>query len=259
MINYIKSEIYRIFHNKSSYLFIIICSLLLMSSNILLAIMKHQDQTFGYATTNFAFSFVYSQMSILFILCIMVASITFGNEYGYHTMKNSVSYGINRKDIYLGKFIVQIIYAIAAFLIILGVYVLTGYLLLENTGSDDLRLLLMTALISLPQFIFAIAVTNCFLFAIDSSGAAIAASCGAMIVLPQLSNILGMKFVFFTKLRSVLPWNLMNSIGFDMDRHELKLNWELSEGYRNYWMFGLIQAILFIIIGYMVFHKKEVK
>lgn len=259
MFSYIKSEFYRLFRNKGSYLFIVICSLLLLSSNVVLAIVKSTDSKFPYATTDFSLSNVYTNMIMVFILCIMVSIMVFGNEHNNHTMKNCISYGISRRTIYFGKLIVQILYAFVAFTIILGIHVASGYLLLENSGPQPLEVLLRTCFACLPLFLFGLAVANCFVFVIESVGSAIAASCGIMIVLPLVTQLLGMRFVFFEKFSEILPANIINAADFDPIKQEITFYWSTNTGLLNCWSLGMIQMVLFVLIGYVLFNRKEIK
>lgn len=259
MTSYIKSELYRLFHSKGGYLFIAICSLLLISANIVLAAVGHSDESFRYANTYFSLSLLYSDLPIVFILCVSVVSIVFGNEHNNHTLKNSISYGITRGSIYFGKLVVELVYAFVAFLIIVGLDIASSYLLLENSGPGNLELLMKAFLVALPLLFFAIATSNCFIFILESTGGAITAILLLLVAFPTVSGYLGLKFEFFATLTKILPWNMMNSIGFDYDALKLILPWEGSEGYYNYWFYGIVQMVLFVLIGYFVFRKKEIK
>jgi ABC-type transport system involved in multi-copper enzyme maturation permease subunit len=224
-----------------------------------LAAVNYAESEFPYANTRFSLSLFFSDFPIIFLLCITVASMVFGNEHSNHTMKNSISYGIPRGYIYFSKLIVEMVYALIAFVIIAGLHITSAFLLLENSGTNDLVLLLHTCIVSLPLLFYALAVTNCFIFIIEGTGGAIMATIGLLLVFPQISNYLGMKFIFFQKLSKILPWNLINNIGFDEKANQLMLPWEGTAGYYNYWIFGLIQMLLFTLIGFMIFRKKEIK
>lgn len=258
MSKYLKSEFFRILHIRSSYLFIAICSMLLLSSNILLAIVKQTDSSFKHATTYFSLGNVCTSMPIVFLMCIMVSNMIFGNEYYSHTLKNSVSYGINRSSIYFSKIIVQIVYSLVAFTIIIAIHVGSAYLLLENSGGEIMELLLSTFFAVLPLFLFVLAVTNCFSFLIESTGGTIAATCGVLLAIPMVSSLLGMKFEVVRKFDEILPWNLINNIGFDLEKFKLMLFWE-TDGHLKYWIAGIIQMLIFTALGYALFRKKEIK
>jgi ABC-type transport system involved in multi-copper enzyme maturation permease subunit len=259
MSNYIKSEIYRVLHSLGTYMFIIICSALLISSNIVLFAVKCAEPDFPYATTAFSISNIISSFIFIFILCMTVGSMIFAKEHSNHTMKNSVSYGISRGTLYFGKLIVAILYSIVAFAIIVGLHVASAYLLLEHSNVNELEVLLRTSFVSLPLLLFALAATNCFSFIIEGSGAAIGAEVGLLIAFPIISQFLGMKFEVFRKLSKVLPWCMLNNLGLDMDSFTLVLPWAGNSGYYNYWLAGSVQMILITVIGLIIFRKKEIK
>ncbi len=259
MLSYVKSEFYRILHNKSTYLFIIICSALLVSSNILLAAVKYSEPTFGYANTFFSIVNFMSSFAMVFILSIAVATIIFGNEYGNHTMKNSVSYGISRSTIYFGKLFVEIVYAIVAFAIITAFHVASAYLLLENSHMHELSVLIRMFLASLPLLLYVLAVVNCFAFIMEGTAGAIGFDALILFAIPIISSMMGMKFELFHKLAEILPWNLINNISMKEEPFDIVLQWEGNAGYYNYWIAGMVQLILITVIGYLIYRKREIK
>jgi ABC-type transport system involved in multi-copper enzyme maturation permease subunit len=188
----------------------------------------------------------------------MVAGMIFGNEYTNHTMKNSISYGIPRGMVYFGKLIVEVIYSIIAFVIIVGIDVASAYLLLENSGNQFFELFLRAILVSLPLFLYAVGVTNCFYFLIEGAGAAISAVTGLLVVVPLVCQLAGHRYEFIAKISQFLPWNLINNIGTD-DKFNLVLPWAGNTGYYNFWIAGIVQMVLFVVIGYVVFRKREIK
>lgn len=259
MTNYVKSELYRILHSRKTYLFIAICSALLVSSNIVLAAVKLSDSSFGYANTGFSIANYITNVSLIFILCISVAAMIFGGEHSNHTMKNSISYGITRGTIFFGKLIVEIIFAIVAFVIITGFHVASAYLLLQHSNVNELNELFKTLLVILPLLLCVIATSNCFAFIIEGSGAAIGADVGLLMAVPIVTSLLGMKFEFIKKISDILPWNMINSIGFEMDPYGIVLPKVGNAGYYNFWIYGMVQMVLITLIGFVVFRKKEIK
>ncbi|MDF2906924.1 MAG: transporter permease [Herbinix sp.] len=259
MISYIKSEFYRMLHSKGSYLFILICSVLLVSANVVLAVVGKTEENFPYNNTSFSLSLFYSYLPIVFLLCVSVASIVFSNEYTNHTMKNSISYGISRGSIYFGKLITEVVYAVIALLAIAGFYIGSAYLLLENSHSGDPEVLVRAYFVALPLLLFALATTNCFLFIIESTGGAITAIMVVLLAFPMVSNFLGMKFELFRKLSEILPWNLVSNMTFSYEKYQMILPWDGTTGYLNYWLYGGLWMTLFVLIGFFVFRKKEIK
>lgn len=258
MRQYMKSEFYRVFHSYNSYIFIGVCSLLLLSSNVVLASVKYMDKTFPYATTYFSFANLYASFLAIYLLCVMIASMIFGNEYGNRTLKNSVSYGISRGAVYFGKLLVEVIYAGIAFVIISGVHLTSAYLLLENSGQGNLVLFFKTTFLCFPLLLFAIGASNCFIFLFDSTGTAISAIMGLLVALPLVSNLLGMKFDAIQKFADILPFNMIRNIDFDFHKLELILKWNENTWY-YYWMSGIIQMVIVVMAGFIIFNKREIK
>jgi ABC-type transport system involved in multi-copper enzyme maturation permease subunit len=198
-------------------------------------------------------------MAIVYILCISVSLLVFGNEHSNHTMKNTVTYGIPRGNIYFGKIFVQIMYAIIAFAIIAGVHVSSSYLLLENSASNDLNIYIRTFLACLPFFVFGLACANTFSFILEGSGGAVAASSGIMLAFPLVCNLLGMKFEVFAELGKLLPANIINFTHYDAAAEAMIMYWDTSAGFANCWLYGMVQTIIIVTIGYLLFRRKEIK
>jgi len=224
-----------------------------------LAAVKATEPTFPYANTYFALSCFYSNVMAVFFLCISVSAIVFGNEHSNHTMKNSISYGISRGNIYFGKLIVEIVYAVIAFVIITGSDIAAAYLLLEDSGIENLYLLLKVCVVVMPLLLCALAVTNCFLFISENMGTAVGAVIGLLLAFPIVSNFLGMKFKVFSEISGIMPYNMIGRISFDYEKLELTLPWDGIAGYYQYWLIGLIEFSVVALIGFLVFRKKEVK
>ncbi|MDF2543365.1 MAG: transporter permease [Herbinix sp.] len=259
MSRYIKSEFYRLLHYKWSYLFVVICSVLLLSSNIVLAAVKHSDSKFPYANTAFAFGNFYSNYLMVFFLCILVANMVFGNEHSNHTMKNTVSYGISRVTIYFGKLLVQVTFAVIAFSLIMGSHILSSYLLLEHSAVGELELLLRSSLACIPLFLFALAVTNCFAFTMESSSSAISTACCIMLVIPIVTNLLGMRFELFNKITQVMPLIMIKNVNISLDQDTINVIWGNNVSYSAYWFIGILEMLIFVVLGLVLFNKKEIK
>ncbi len=258
MSSYLKSEFYRVIHSSWTYAFVAICSFLLLSSNVLLATMNSIDSNFLYGNTKFAYGNVYTSLGIVLILCIAVSNMVFGNEIGNHTLKNTISYGISRKSIFLGKLIVQVIYAAISLIIILTIYSISTELLLDSSGSAEFIRMLRACAAAFPLLVAGLTITNCFVFNMKSSGSVITAFI-IMAAVPFVVNILAMKFELFQTLAKYIPLNILNDGFFDEQTHTVKLYWDTTSGFITCWIVGIVWTLAFIIIGYSAFSKKEIK
>jgi ABC-type transport system involved in multi-copper enzyme maturation permease subunit len=198
-------------------------------------------------------------MGTVYLLCLVVSNMIFNNEYRNQTMKNCVSYGISRRTIFFGKLAIQILYSLIAFAVIMGMFVASAFLLLENSGKFELTKLVRTCLASLPLLISGLATMNCFAFLIDGSSAAVTASAGVMFAFPIACNLLGMRFELFDKLKDVLPWNILNIADYDQAKDTTILYWDSQKGFINCWTIGIAITVMITLLGFLVFRKKEIK
>ena len=100
-----KSEWFRTFHRK--YLYITtgcLCALVILASVFLKVNEDVMYDMTDYMGT-FLLSIVTTGLSMGYYLTMIVADMIFSDEYKHQTLKNTVSYGISRVKIYLGKLI----------------------------------------------------------------------------------------------------------------------------------------------------------
>ena len=92
MLNYIKSEFYRIFHSKEVYLLTGIFAVLLAAYNVILYFSQRYLTGFSYGNTRHAYGMLDTSMGIFFYIVIVICSSLDGNSL--KNLKNSVGYGV---------------------------------------------------------------------------------------------------------------------------------------------------------------------
>lgn len=105
MSKIIKTELFKLKHNKNFYITIIV----MIAAHIGLGMIDHEQSTFADYMTSF------SSLLPLFSAALCVALVQ--NDYNWGTLKNVVSSGISRKSIYLGKMFVVFIATAILFVI----------------------------------------------------------------------------------------------------------------------------------------------
>lgn len=260
MLNYIKSELYRISHSKSIYILCGVCTGLLLAMNLLLHLIWRDEHTFMYATTAFVFNFASTSINVVFILTIVMGCIVFGDEYKNRTLGNSIAFGSSTIKIYLGKVIVSLIVAFLALTVVLAIFIGSSYLLLEDSGIEMLREFLGTYLANSPILVAGLlaALTLCFLFKSEA-----AASWSWLIIfegVPMVCLFLGLKFSFFAELYHWLASNVIGStqniVGAeDFDVHWL---WQIPEGLCRTLLVGFLGTLVFLAIGIAGIRRKEI-
>ncbi|MFS6554163.1 hypothetical protein VPJ68_01405, partial [Parabacteroides distasonis] len=95
MLNYIKSEIYRIWHSRSFYAFGgILCGIILLL-HIALIIGAAIEPDFRYNTFRFSLNNLTAQPMIMVILGVIVAGTLFNEDRKSGVLKTTVAYGIS--------------------------------------------------------------------------------------------------------------------------------------------------------------------
>lgn len=100
----------------------------------------------------FLLSIVTTGLSMGYYLTMIVADMIFSDEYKHQTLKNTVSYGISRVKIYLGKLISGLMAGVLVMTVTVAVTVVTA-LLVFGSDAEFSGYLLNTMLPKLLAFI----------------------------------------------------------------------------------------------------------
>src|SRR5690625_961953 len=111
MINYVKSENYRILRKKSLYITTAICFLLMTVAAIVLYLMPKADPNFPYSTSLFLYSNVISGGLLILIVSFLFNGTLTGRDSS--VIKQSISFGISRGSIYWSKLLLTVSYFLA--------------------------------------------------------------------------------------------------------------------------------------------------
>lgn len=108
MINYMKSEHYRLLRKKGLYITSVICLLLIAAAAVVLYYSQHLDPNFPYATSMFFYSNVISGTLLIMIVGLLFNSALTGKDMSL--IKQSVSFGVSRYTIFWSKLILTLSY-----------------------------------------------------------------------------------------------------------------------------------------------------
>ena len=255
MTNYIKSELYRNLRSKGNCFFILGISACVVFLNVVLSIFAKNDPTFKYGTTGFAFSSLYYSLHFVMYMSLCAVSGVFGQEYKNKTLKNTISFGISRSNIYFVKLIVSIIFSIITSIIVLSTFIGSAYLLLENSGIEPLITLFKAMAGALPIIFFALIVAHCFYFIMEKEMTACIWWGSIVIVIPEIIHLIGKRNELVRNISSYIPWNMVGSEGFN----DGIILWLTPEGLTKTIIVGIIGCVIFYVIGLKLFNRKEIK
>lgn len=259
MLNYIKSEFYRNIHSKGNYIFLFGSMAFVVFLNVALGMYANGHTNFPYGNTHFSFTSFYASMGIIMIICLPLVSIIYGQEFKNHTLKNSISYGISRSQIYFTKFLMEVVISIINLILISAAYIITADMMLENSGIIYLNDLIRSIIACIPLFLVSVIVIHCLYFILENETTVVVYWAIIMIVIPKLLSMAGRKVEVLGKIASYMPFNIMGMDTYDESAERAIMSWSTQEGFIKCFVVGIIGVIVFYTLGLLLFKKREIK
>lgn len=134
MLAFIQGELYKVFHRKYIYMFILILSIIFVGGSMyalkenIVPVSIPLTQHFVLQNGNFI------ALGVLVLLMIILPILT--EEYRYNTFKNLVTLNLSKAQIYLGKLFVQL----SIMLILAVIFIAEFIFVLQYVPSDDLAI-----------------------------------------------------------------------------------------------------------------------
>lgn len=257
MLNYIKSEGYRILHTSTMYITTLVFSGLALALNIILYIFQITTTDFPFATTSFSYSnLVAYPMVYCFASFVIVALLYEGNRRNGNT-KNSVAYGISRIKIFAGKCIVSILTCMIIMVITLSVFIGSAVFLLVPMGPVTLDVFLMeipaVSLIAIAALILAVLSMEFF----DKSFLSFLLWYSIMFIIPSICYYLGLKIDIFQAIATWMP-NAFFKSEMLVNRSTCITIWDSTQGLIHCLLAGAIGCGIFASLGSLFIRKKDI-
>ncbi len=119
MLNYIRAEIYKML--RRPYTYIALGVLLALEALFVSMFAFHNSHSlvtpFGAAIVS-----IVEMGTIGFCICLLTGDIVFAAQYKNSTLKNEVSFGLSRAQIYLGKFLAQALLSIVYLVVMMAFF-----------------------------------------------------------------------------------------------------------------------------------------
>lgn len=258
MMNYMKSELYRVFHDKGVYCFTGALSLLSILLNALLGWCgKVEGASFSYNTTSFSFSNLVANPMLFCVMGSLIGITLYEGNRKNGTLKNTIAFGIPRLIIFAGECIVTTVTAAASLIIVLGTYIISALLFLESTGPVNL-----TDLLTEIPAVFLIAVASLIsgivcieVFGKSSSG--IIVWFLIWFIIPEGFYYLGLRFDAAHKIAMWMPDNYFGTNAMIVNQSTSITAWGTSAGMTKCVITGIIGILVFSIWGMVTLRKKE--
>lgn len=256
MMNYIKSEFYRIFHGREIYRFIITLALLAFSFNAVLAWFRRMDD-FPYGITSHSYSNLVASPLIFGLMGAIVGMILYEGNRRNGNLKNTVAFGISRTKIFISECIVTTIISLISMVIILAVYIGSAVMLLEQAGPVELNDLLT----EVPAvFLIAVACLISGIVCIEVFGKS---STGIIIwtviwfIFPKIFFYLGLRVDVLYDIAMWMPSNFFGMSGMTVNMSRCITAWETVGGMIKCLISGVVGTIVSLAAGILLLRKRE--
>lgn len=246
MMNYIKSELYRVFHSVEIYSLTGVISILLLMLNGVLAIFSKEGH-FPYGNVGYSLGILVSAIQIIIACGAIVVSFLYSERRKNSAMKNTIAYGISREGIFLGDCMVSILAGLLSMAVILAAFVGSACLLLDRTGMEIIEILFRGIAAVLPS-VFAGVILYVWLDmrnVKEMKGMLIWLS--VMDFVPSIVKMLGYRVELLARAASWMPWNLFGVQGGMSSG--ITCIWQTSEGFAKCWAAGGLGMVIFLVLG----------
>lgn len=259
MLNYVKSELYRVWRIKIVLTMAGAFAAVILFMNFVLFLLKDQEH-FRYGITSFSFSVLVAQPMLYCYVAADVAATLYEGDRRKGAERNSIASGISRMEIFAGKCLVSLLTALAILVLVLPVYIGSAVALLNPAGPTSVGDMLMelpaVALSGIASIILAIFLLEF----IDKSLVAILAWIGIMIVLPKAFLLAGMLLGtgddILTRIAMWMPQNFFMDMEVTMS--QCAPIWDTAAGMGKCVMAGAAGIVVFSLAAAVLLRKKEI-
>lgn len=257
MMNYMKSELYRIQRSKGVYILIGSCILLMIAMNLVLWAFGNYDENFRYATTEFSFSMLTTGMQCVFFVTLMISGVIFGDEFKHRTFSNATAFGYSKMTVFFSKWLLTLFVSAIGLVLVVGTLIGSGLLLLEHSNVGELESALKSLVACIPIFICGVTGAYVLIFLLKSETAAIWAWFGVFMGITMPISLLGMKFKFLEQLSKWLVFDILGDITLDEATGSWYMIWETAEGFTRTILAGVLGTVVFLVIGIIGLRKQK--
>lgn len=249
MLNYIKAEVYRNFNRMYFWMFTIILSGFPLVLNI---VGKVKGGLRGLGLTEYMDGIVI-MLSVPVFIAIVFIDMTTAEEHKNLTLRNVVTFGLNRTKIVLSKFIVSTILAVSSGAIILTITLGSGTILfgLGSNFPGDIKMNIIKVLVASVLWGGAISV-GIFLALVVKNNNAFSF---IYIMIFMFFNLILKMLIFFKFTAFKYLYDVLITTQLSVIKQQNATNHDLGTAA----LIGVIYILVFLALSAVYFNKQEVK
>ncbi len=248
MMNYLKSEWYRIVRGKEIYILTGVLCAIVLAANLLMYAMTFVEDGFPYATVRFSLSNLLGMLPLLFVLAGVLVAMLYADDRETGVFKNALACGYSRTILFAGKCIVSFAVGLLCMAVVLVVYIGSAVLLLEGPAAEPVALLLTAIAAALPSTAAIVVLVVGLYGFFPKTDVAIVVFAAIVFVVPPVLSVLGLKFELVAEFAQWVP-----GVIFGNEVSEVftggTLPWDKPFGWARCLLSGFLWLILFAATG----------
>lgn len=254
MVNYIKSEYYRLVRSASVYYF----TGGVAGLSLLLNILLHYFGGRHYSTTSFSYATLVANPMIFVVMAFIIAALLYEENQKNGNLKNTVASGISRVKIFIGECVVSTVVATISMLVTLTVYIASAVLFLKEAGPVQLTDLLL----EVPAiYLIAVAGIISAVFLIEFFEKVTVSTLVWLLIwqfVPQFLFYLGLRIGILQDIAMWLPKNFFAQINEQhVNTQECITVWDTAEGWTRCLLSGGLGIVFFGVSGASILHRRD--
>lgn len=256
MLNYMKSEWYRITRGHEFYVFTGVLCALALAGNLLLRGLA-SDPVFPYGTVRFSLSNLISMLILLFFAAGLLVWNLFSDEGKDGTFKNAVAHGLSRRDLFVGKCLVSSALGLISLSVFLIVYIGSALALLEGPGLEAVGYLLQGVAAALPFTIACVVLAVAVCAKLPTSLMGFFVWLAVVVFVPTALGYLGMVSELAGVVANWMPYNFFSSGVLINQSGVSQFLWNTPDGLAKCLIAGFAGIAIFGAVGLWSANKTE--
>lgn len=237
MLKLMKADFFKLY--RRPYLYVLTGVL------VFIVVFMNLSMSSGSITREAAFAQTVQFFFLPLFLVAMFADITTAEEIKFGTLKNTVSYGVNRTKLYFSKLFTATILGVLSAAVIFGCFLGSGYLFIkpgDGFTNEFLKDFLMRFGVAVVLYIGAVSMGTMLAVLLKKSSAFAFAYGGLLLIFPMLFAILRLNvalnatlFMECYSLQSMAPSQFPTAI-----------------------LVGVLHFLIFGLLGAYIFNRQEI-
>ena len=248
MLNYIRSELYRITHTRAAYVTAAILSAGILVINLVLHFWGGGVNYYGH--TSFSYALNISEPFLYVIMGAVVAFTLYESRRKNGNLKNTVAFGLTRPQIFIGQCISALLAATAIMVVVLAVWLASDELLLSRTEIWTIGDFLSSTAYVYPLAVAGLVSAVFFIALFPRELSGVAVWIGIWNILPMICALLGKKIDVLANIAAWLPSNFFTS-------DSIIRWWENPDILEKALTSGVVGILVFGLLGVVLLRKQD--